>query len=126
MATSIIFLGVTLLLLATGCAPMPNIQPKQKSNLTVGMVKNKVIKVETNQAEIMEMFGAPNLVTKNKDDDEVWNYNKMSFESGTGTARDVWLGSRALATATTSSFDLIIIFDDNSVVKDYSIISASY
>ncbi len=117
---------ISILLLATSCAPMPEIQPKQKSNLTVGMVKTKVIKGETDQAEIMELFGAPNLVTKNKNDDEVWNYNKMSFESGSGEAGDVWFGSRALSTSTTSSFDLIIIFDDNSVVKDYSIISASY
>lgn len=126
MKKLLILSGFSLLLLASGCAPIPTVQPKQKSNLTVGMVKTKVIKGETNQAEIMELFGAPNLVTKNRNDDEVWNYNKMSFESGAGAASDVWLGSRALASATTSSFDLIIIFDDNGVVKDYSIISASY
>lgn len=109
-----------------GCTPMPNVQPKQKSNLTVGMVKSKIIKGETNQAEIMAIFGAPNLVTINKSDNEVWNYSKMSFESGAAAASDVWLGSRALATATTSSFDLIIIFNDDDIVIDYSIISASY
>ena len=126
MKTLISFSGAILILLYSGCTPMPNIEPKQKSNLTVGMVKTKIIKGETNQAELLEIFGAPNLVTKNKNDDEVWNYNKMSYEKGAGAASDVWLGSRSLSTATTSSFDLIIIFDDNEVVKDYSIISASY
>jgi|TARA_B100000315_G_C14448313_1_gene527895 hypothetical protein len=126
MKKLIILSGVSLLLLATSCAPMPNVQPKQKSNLTVGMVKTQVKKGVTNQAEILQLFGAPNLVTQNRNDDEVWNYSKMSFEAGAGAADDVWLGSRALSTATTSSFDLIIIFDDKSIVKDYSIISASY
>ena len=122
----LMILSGVLLLLVTGCAPMQNVQPKQKSNLTVGMVKSSVVKGETSQAEILELFGAPNLITKNKNDDEVWNYNKMSFDVGGGAASDVWLGSRALSTATTSSFDLIIIFDENDKVKDYSIISASY
>ena len=93
---------LSLLLFTSGCAPMPNVHPKQKSNLTVGIVKTKVIKGETNQSEIMELFGAPNLITKNKNNDEVWNYNKMSFESGMGEASDVWFGSRVLATSTTS------------------------
>lgn len=121
-----ILLATGFLLFIEGCAPLPDVQPKQKSNLTVGMVKTKVTKGQTAQAEILELFGAPNLVTKNKNDDEVWNYNRMSFEVGAGTTSDVWLGSRALSTATTSSFDLIIIFDENGIVKNYSIISASY
>jgi hypothetical protein len=121
--TIILFLGVCFVYT---CAPMPEVQPKQKSNLTVGMVKTKIVKGETNQAEVMALFGAPNLVTINKNDNEVWNYSKMSFESGAAAASDIWLGSRALATSTTSSFDLILIFDDNDVVLDYSIISSSY
>lgn len=126
MKKLLILSSITLLLLITGCATMPTVQPKQKSNLTVGMVKTKVIKGKTTQAQILQLFGAPNLVTKNKNDDEVWNYNKMSFEAGSGIASDLWLGSRALSTTTTSSFDLIITFDHNNVVKNYSIISASY
>ena len=35
-------------------------------------------------------------------------------------------GSRAVSSATTKSFDLIIIFDENDIVKDYSIIAASF
>ena len=119
------FFSITLFMLID-CAPLPNVQPKQKSNLTVGVVKTKIVKGETTQSEVLELFGAPNLITKSKNDDEVWNYNKMSFESGSGAASDVWFGSRALSSTTTSSFDLIIIFNDNDVVKDYSIISASY
>ena len=35
-----------------------------------------------------------------------------------------WDGSRAVSTTSTASFDLIIIFDDNDVVIDYSVIAA--
>ena len=114
------------ILLFAVCAPFPSMQPRQKSNLTMGMVKSKIIKGETTQAEILELLGAPNLITKNKDNDEVWNYNRMSVEKGGAAASDIWLGSRALSSTTTSSFDLIITFDESDVVKDYSVISASY
>ncbi|HCU44000.1 MAG TPA: hypothetical protein DF610_02900, partial [Sphingobacterium sp.] len=38
----------------------------QKSNLTMGTVKSKVVKGETTQDEIIKLFGSPNLVSKNK------------------------------------------------------------
>ncbi|MEE9165834.1 MAG: hypothetical protein V3U24_00005 [Candidatus Neomarinimicrobiota bacterium] len=123
---SIVAFFMCCVLLIVSCAPMPVVEPTQKSNLTVGMVKTKIVKGETNQADVLELFGAPNLVTINQDEYEVWNYNRMSFKTGSGEAGDVWLGSRALSTSTTSSFDLIITFDENDVVKDYSMISSSY
>lgn len=113
-----------------GCATFPRTnEPAQKSNLTTGTVKKEIIKGQTTQAEILELFGAPNIITKNSNNDEVWNYNKMSFEHVSGADSGgiiFWGGSRAMSTATTKSFDLIIIFDENDVVKDYSVISASF
>jgi len=113
-----------------GCATFPQEnEPTQQSNLTYGMVKTRIIKGETNQAEILEIFGSPNIVTKNKSDDEVWNYSRMSFKSVSGTDGGViifWAGSRAMSTASTKSFDLIIIFDEYDLVKDYSVISAKF
>jgi len=112
------------------CASFPEENERtQSSNLTAGMVKTKIIKGETTQAEILKVFGAPNIITKNRSNDEVWNFNKMSFINIQGTDLGVlifWPGSRAITTATTKSFDLIIIFDEKDIVKDYSIISASY
>ena len=114
----------------TGCATFPQKnEPTQKSNLSVGMAKKEIIKGKTNQAEIMQLFGAPNLITKNRNNDEVWNYNKMSYQSMSGKDAGsliFWGGSRAMSSSTTQSFDLIITFDENDVVKDYSIISAAY
>lgn len=123
-------LGITAVLgtlIMFGCTTYPETEPKQKSNLTVGTVKSQIVKGETSQAEILELFGAPNLVTLNKDENEVWNYNRMSFDSmGASAPMFLGFGSKAISTSTTSSFDLILIFDVEDIVINYSIISASY
>ena len=42
-----------------------NAEPTQKSNLTFGVVKSKIQKGVTTQEEILQIFGSPNLTTKN-------------------------------------------------------------
>lgn len=127
MYKSIRLMVLLNILIIIGCATYPETQPKQKSNLTVGTVKSQIVKGETTQAQILQLFGAPNLVTLNKNENEVWNYNRMSFDSmGANASMFLGFGSKAITTSTTSSFDLILIFDDKDIVINYSIISASY
>ena len=102
-----------------------NAEPTQKSNLTFGVVKSKIIKGSTTQAEILEIFGSPNLVSKNKSNNEVWSYNKMSTVNKQG-GTDCLFGARASQSSSAQSFDLIITFDSNDIVSDYSVISTSY
>jgi hypothetical protein len=112
------------------CATFPQKEENDtRSNLTAGMVKKEIIKGKTNQAEVLTLFGSPNLVTMNSEGEEVWNYNRMSYSTKTGNDGASLLffgGSRAMSTATTKSFDLIITFDETDIVKTYSVISASY
>jgi len=114
------------LLLVVSCA---SVQPVQKGNLTAGMVKTTIIKGETIQNDILEVFGAPNIITKNKSGDEVWTYEKMSVESGTsavvGTAILV-SGAGSRTSSSSRTFTLMIEFDDNDVVKDYSYRSSAF
>jgi len=136
--TNYLMLTLFIGLVSSGCYTAPKVgDESQRSNLTVGMVKTQIIKGETNQAEILEIFGSPNIITKNRDNDEVWNYNRMSFETASSSGSILaifWTGnvagaggaSKAASTATTKSFDLILIFDENDVVIDYSVIAASY
>ena len=102
-----------------------NAAPTQKSNLTFGMVKSKIIKNVTTQDEILKLFGSPNLVTKNKSNDEVWSYNKMSVQNKVGSS-EVLFGQKASQSSSSQSFDLIITFGNNDIVNDYSVISTSY
>ena len=102
-----------------------NAEPTQKSNLTFGVVKSKIEKGSTTQAEILQIFGSPNLTTKNKSNNEVWSYNKMSVQEKAGRT-DFFTGTKASASSASQSFDLIITFDENDIVKDYSVISTSF
>ena len=97
----------------------------QKSNLTMGVVKSQVIKGQTKQDEVLKLFGSPNLVSKNKSNREVWSYNKMSVENKAGST-DFFSGQRASQSSSSRSFDLIITFDENDVVADYSVVSTAY
>lgn len=97
----------------------------QKSNLTFGTVKSKIIKGETTQAEILQLFGNPNLTTKNKSNNEVWSYNKMAVVNKGGNSSFID-GSRASVSSSSQSFDLIITFDDKDIVLDYSVVSSSF
>jgi len=122
------FCLLLVVLLIVSCASS-GVKEVSNTNLTAGRVKMEIKKSETTQADILEIFGSPNIITKNRSDNEVWNYNRMSYEAAYGSDGGgliFWGGSRAMSSTTTKSFDLIIIFDERDVVKDYSIISASF
>lgn len=123
--------------LLSGCAVGPRSPSLGSSTLTAGMVKIEIIKGVTTQAEVLQIFGAPNIVTINSAEKEVWDYNRMSFESASSSAGVLGIfwggwaaggagGHRASSTVTTKSFDLILIFDENDVVSDYTMIQAAY
>jgi hypothetical protein len=103
-----------------------NAEPVQKSNLTFGMVKSKIVKNETSQDEIIKLFGSPNLITKNKSNNEVWSYNKMSVQNKAGSTGPLFGTNRASESSSSQSFDLIVTFDSSDKVLDYSVISTSY
>lgn len=122
----LVYFLIIMSLTLVGCS---NNKTPQKSNLTYGMVKSNVIKGKTSQSEIMQLFGAPNLVTKNRENNEVWSYNKMSVDKKSGSS-DAWLillgANSSRSSVTTSSFDFIVVFDKYDIVKDYSVISSNY
>ena len=140
MHTRITIFTSLLLSLVLGCASVP-----QKDNLTVGMVKSHVIKGETMQYEVFQLFGAPNYTTKSKGGNEVWVYDKVSVDAansnimgtlnaeGTTVRGDTLIkgrlglgGSRGRSSASTRTLTVIIEFDENDVVKDYSWMSTAF
>lgn len=119
---SLVLVGLFL----SGCA---SLQPIEKSHLTPGMVKKEIIKGVTTQNEILEVFGAPNIITKNKTGNEVWTYDKVSVEKGTSDIYGTLIivgGSGSRSSTSTRTFTLMIEFDDNGVVKDYSYRSSAF
>ena len=95
------------------------------TSLTYGVVKSKIIKGETDQASILKIFGSPNIITKNKSNNEVWSYNKMRVITKAGVSLFIYQG-KGSASSSTTYFDLIISFTDNDVVDEYSVISTKF
>lgn len=120
-------LGVLLLVLSAGCASTT--QAPQKSNLTFGNVKKSIKKGETTQSEIVQLLGSPNITTKNKNNQEVWTYSKQSYDSesgGFGGGLILFGGNKAFSSQSSNSFDLIITFDKNDIVSDYSVVQSQF
>jgi outer membrane protein assembly factor BamE (lipoprotein component of BamABCDE complex) len=104
-------------------------QPVQKSNLTAGTIKKSLVKGKTSQAEVVSVLGSPNIVTKNRSGNEVWTYSRQSTESESGGVAGGFLfigGNKAFSSSASSSFDLIITFDAQDIVVDYSVVQAQF
>lgn len=119
MKNIIFYIFIALSFMGCSTTKINVVEQTQKSNLTMGMIKSKVIKGQTNQTEILQIFGSPNLMTKNRSDNEVWSYNKMS-------TRGFYEYGSAIQSLSSSTFDFIVIFDKNDIVADYSVISNNF
>lgn len=127
MKISLCLLTALSIGLMSGCASTS--QPPQKSNLTYGNVKKSIEKGKTTQSEIVQLLGSPNITTKNKNNQEVWTYSRQSYDSesgGFGGGLILFGGSKAFSSESSSSFDLIITFDRNDVVTDYSVVQSKF
>ncbi len=145
-------LCLAVLGLVCGCITAPPKLPgptAQKSNLTPGMVKRTIDKGVTGQTKILQTFGAPNIVSRDTAGSEVWTYDvqsvahtsaQTSASGGMGAAAGGVAGSvpivggaggggkRSTSTGMVSSstFTLMITFDENDVVSDYRMQSTSF
>lgn len=138
-----IVVGLTVIMMGylVGCTthwqPPPHSKQSrvERDPLTYGTVTAKVQKGVTTQHDILQNFGAPNITTMNKDGHEVWVYDRISTVSQSdgwseakrfsaffglesiGSSSTKHSGSR---TSRTSTLTVIITFDENKRVVDYS------
>lgn len=152
-----VFSMIAVTFLIAGCvrAKSPDLpySNRQKSNLTAGMVKKYVKVGEATQADILSVFGAPNIITRDKDNNEVWTYDRQSIASAsevaewnaTGRAGAIaggLVGNTAVvggasvggssgkgSTAgqvSSATFTLMIKYDENDVVQDYRMMATQF
>ncbi len=116
------------------CAPLP-MKPvtTRNSELTHGNVQMNLKVGETTQAQVLDVFGAPNITTIDGTGQEVWTYQRAATVEQSASSRGFWTilltgGSAAAAgqSQETSGFEqtqrmltLIIKFSDASVVADF-------
>lgn len=66
-----------------GCAA----KVMRRDPLTSGMAKEKLVSGVTTQGEVLEIFGAPNIITRDREGRESWAYERSRFtSSGRGGA----------------------------------------
>jgi hypothetical protein len=114
------------LIAAAGCSSMDN--TPSNSALTPGEVKRTIVKGETSQAECIEVFGSPDLVT-HRDGMQIWTYDKTSYdyhkESGYFTVILAGTGGDRIRSTSRSTM-LILYFDEQDIVQDYRLSAVKF
>jgi len=64
-------------LAVAGCA----VRTERRDPLTSGMAKEKLVSGVTTQGEVLETFGAPNIITRDREGRESWAYERSRFTS---------------------------------------------
>lgn len=129
--------SLATLMLGAGCVNQQSVgQPIANSNLTAGQVSLTLKKNVTTQAEVVETFGAPNIVTANGDGEEVWTYQKnatvSSGSSSSGYATIILAGTSSSNSGfeqSSRTMTLIIKFREVKgvkIVSDFSSRSSSF
>ena len=122
-ATLVLMLGLTL----SACTTTTDTKPDRNPDLTQGNVQMNIVVGQTTKAEVLEVFGAPNITTRDGSGREVWSYQRQaqvarsSQESGYGTLILIGGSSRSSGFETSSRMmTLIVKFDATDVVADFS------
>jgi outer membrane protein assembly factor BamE (lipoprotein component of BamABCDE complex) len=135
MNIRLIFCAITVVAWSmSGCTPLAT-RPvtTRNSELTHGNVQLKVRIGETTQAQVLEVFGAPNITTIDGSRQEVWTYQRAATVEQSARTRGFWTilltgGAAAIAgqSQEASGFEqtqrmmtLIIKFSDQNVVTDF-------
>ncbi len=125
----------SLLLTVAGCQTGGSLyDPNADEQLTVGTVQREV-SLGMSSTQIAEVLGSPNIVSTDEDRHETWIYDKIStqFAAKQGSS-GVWLvvpgasaagaagvgGSSKSAARSQRTLTIIVKFDGDSRVKDFS------
>ena len=90
---------------------------ERTSNLTPGMVKLKIERGKTMQAEILETFGPPDQVT-HRDGKQIWTYDKISYSTRSDAGTLIFYTAASTVSQSVSTL-LILYFDENDRVYEY-------
>jgi outer membrane protein assembly factor BamE (lipoprotein component of BamABCDE complex) len=100
--------------------------------ISVGTVQRS-IKVGMSSADVIEVLGAPNIVSTDDESREVWVYDKVSttrvFSSSNSGVNILILGGGARSGAESNSqrtLTIVIKYDKSAKVRDFSYRSSSF
>lgn len=119
-----------MILIVLGCASSSqhqrNLHSADEREMTVGTVQREIHK-GMDQAAVAQALGSPNIVTKDKEGQETWIYDKIASEASYSTGSSgigllvVGLSRASGATASTQrTLTVVIKFDDQRLVDTFS------
>ena len=118
--------AVAALTFASTISAKPSPVDNRNSALTQGNVQLNVKVGETTKAQILEVFGAPNITTRDGSSQEVWSYQRHATVSQSTSRESFWTVLLAGAGSSASGFSqtmrtmtLIIKFRSDDVVSDF-------
>lgn len=98
----------------------------RNSALTQGNVQMNLVVGETMKSDVLEVFGAPNVTTRDASGQEVWSYQRAATVAQSSASSDFWTVILAGQSSQAAGFQqssrmttLIIKFDENDVVSDF-------
>ncbi len=122
----------TSLIFATSCATQPA-ENAGNNPFTSGNVTLNLKTGVTTQADVLRVFGAPNIATVDSSGMEVWSYQKNATISSSSSSQGFF--TIVLASAATSqtqfatssrTMTLIIKFNAQKIVTDFSSFASSF
>jgi outer membrane protein assembly factor BamE (lipoprotein component of BamABCDE complex) len=137
-AKQTIIIAAMAALLTAGCTATQHVADVREADdvdrLTVGTVQKEIL-IGMSAADVASVLGSPNIVTTEEERQETWIYDKISSDvtysrsSGTivglifgGTGGGAGVGSTSAGASSSSQRTLTVIinFDGNSKVRDFS------
>lgn len=133
MKKTILIAAVILSAMLFSCTTVYNTgSGSADSNLTVGKVQRE-IKKGMSGAEVAEALGSPNIVTQDANGDETWVYDKIATEANyTSNSEGLFLilygksSTQQTASVTQKTLTVVIKYDTNKKVKEFSYHSSKF
>lgn len=126
-------LSISTLLLLTSCAT--EAEKNTKNPFDPLTLKENLIEGKTTQTQMLQTFGAPDIVTETSAKEDVWTYSQVKNESSGrtvgagllgfvpvagGVLADTW-GSVRKDESSSKSVTLMVYFNKKKIVQSYSL-----
>jgi len=114
------------LILASCTTTAPAPVDQRNSALTQGNVQMNLAVGKTTKAEVLEVFGAPNVTTRDAAGQEVWSFQRYATVAQASEGGNYWTiifagGTQSAAgfSQTSRTMTLIIKFNERDIVSDF-------
>ncbi|MDP8292827.1 MAG: hypothetical protein P9M04_03345, partial [Candidatus Orphnella occulta] len=117
---------------STASSHKKSVQSDAGDRVTVGKVQRE-IRIGMPSAKVIEVLGSPNILTTDENRQEVWVYDKIATDIvHSNNQGEVWLiigavsGSSGATSTSQRTLTIVIKFDKENKVRDFSYHSSSF